>query len=94
MIIDVSPFDTVHAIKFVYVICNNAIFKCNIAYQLNLYIQGACLAVNAGKWLECIDQICRYHKFSSPKDDEKLPVGTGSNPVSQILVHYVNCFSH
>lgn len=44
--------------------------------------QGACLAINAGKWLECLEEICAYHDMSSPSDDERLPVGTGSNPVS------------
>lgn len=44
--------------------------------------QGACLAINAGKWLECLEEICAFHDMSPPSDDERLPVGTGSNPVS------------
>ncbi|KAJ0988627.1 hypothetical protein J5N97_006983 [Dioscorea zingiberensis] len=43
--------------------------------------KGACLALNAEKWLTCVSQICASHDFPSPSVDEKLPVGTGSNPV-------------
>lgn len=46
--------------------------------------QGACLALNAGKWLECLEEICAFHDISPPSDDERLPVGTGSNPVSGV----------
>lgn len=43
--------------------------------------KGACLALNASKWSECVAEICAFHNFPSPTEDEKLPVGTGSNPV-------------
>ncbi|KAH7683481.1 Clavaminate synthase-like protein [Dioscorea alata] len=43
--------------------------------------KGACLALNADKWLTCVSQICSSHKLPFPSVDEKLPVGTGSNPV-------------
>ncbi|XP_059460654.1 lysine-specific demethylase JMJ21 isoform X2 [Corylus avellana] len=43
--------------------------------------KGACLALNADKWLECLAEICAFHNLPSPTDDERLPVGTGSNPV-------------
>lgn len=44
--------------------------------------QGACLALNAGKWSESLAEVCAFHNLPSPTDDERLPVGTGSNPVS------------
>ncbi|XP_068312545.1 lysine-specific demethylase JMJ21-like [Pyrus communis] len=42
---------------------------------------GACLALNAGRWSECLSEICAFHNLPHPAEDEKLPVGTGSNPV-------------
>lgn len=47
----------------------------------NLIWEGACFALNAEKLLGCIHKICEFHSLPVPKDDEKLPVGTGSNPV-------------
>ncbi|KAL7085513.1 hypothetical protein ACP275_14G285000 [Erythranthe tilingii] len=47
----------------------------------DLIWKGACLALNAGKWYERVKEICAFHDFPSPPQDEKLPVGTGSNPV-------------
>lgn len=44
--------------------------------------QGACLALNAERWLKCLTEVCAYHNLPSPTEDERLPVGTGSNPVS------------
>ncbi|RDX72118.1 F-box protein [Mucuna pruriens] len=43
--------------------------------------KGACIALNANKWLECLSKICAFHNLPPPTDDERLPVGTGSNPV-------------
>ncbi|KAI9097565.1 hypothetical protein K1719_025336 [Acacia pycnantha] len=43
--------------------------------------KGACIALNADKWSECLYEICSLHNMPSPLDDERLPVGTGSNPV-------------
>ncbi|XP_021900784.1 F-box protein At1g78280 [Carica papaya] len=43
--------------------------------------KGACLALHADKWLECLTKICAFHNLPFPCDDERLPVGTGSNPV-------------
>lgn len=43
--------------------------------------KGACLALQADKWLDCLQEICAFHNLPSPTADEKLPVGTGSNPV-------------
>ncbi|GAB2224257.1 hypothetical protein Droror1_Dr00005009 [Drosera rotundifolia] len=47
----------------------------------DLIWKGACIALNAGKWLECVGKICEFHDLPSPTDDEKLPAGSGSNPV-------------
>nr|CAB3500614.1 unnamed protein product [Digitaria exilis] len=49
-----------------------------------LYIfddKGACLAINVDKWYSCLEEICACHSLPGPTEDEKLPVGTGSNPV-------------
>uniref|UniRef100_A0A2P2JLR5 F-box protein At1g78280 n=1 Tax=Rhizophora mucronata TaxID=61149 RepID=A0A2P2JLR5_RHIMU len=43
--------------------------------------KGACLALNAEKWLDCLVEICSFHNLPPPTDDERLPVGMGSNPV-------------
>ncbi|KAJ6852279.1 F-box protein isoform X1 [Iris pallida] len=43
--------------------------------------KGACLALDANKWSACMAEICASNNLSSPADEEKLPVGTGSNPV-------------
>ncbi|KAL2893737.1 hypothetical protein RDABS01_009646 [Bienertia sinuspersici] len=58
----------------------------------DLIWKGACLAVNAGKWLECIFEVCRYRNLPSPVDDEKLPVGTGSNPVYLIAENVIKIY--
>uniref|UniRef100_A0A7C9ARL2 JmjC domain-containing protein n=1 Tax=Opuntia streptacantha TaxID=393608 RepID=A0A7C9ARL2_OPUST len=54
--------------------------------------KGACIALNAGKWFECIGQICKFHNLPSPKDDERLPVGTGSNPVYLIAGNVIKIY--
>ncbi|KAK0577352.1 hypothetical protein LWI29_031768 [Acer saccharum] len=43
--------------------------------------KGACLALNAGKWLECLEAICAFHSFPPLTAEERLPIGSGSNPV-------------
>ncbi|XP_066350009.1 lysine-specific demethylase JMJ21-like isoform X3 [Miscanthus floridulus] len=43
--------------------------------------KGACLAINVDKWYSCLEEICACHSLPPPTEDEKLPVGTGSNPV-------------
>ncbi|TVU46770.1 hypothetical protein EJB05_06329 [Eragrostis curvula] len=43
--------------------------------------KGACLAISVDKWYSCLEEICACHNLPLPKEDEKLPVGTGSNPV-------------
>lgn len=43
--------------------------------------KGACLAINVDKWYACLEEIIACHSLPSPSEDEKLPVGTGSNPV-------------
>ncbi|CAM8955620.1 unnamed protein product [Rhodiola kirilowii] len=47
--------------------------------------QGACLELNAGKWSECMLEICAFHQLPAPLDDDRLPVGSGSNPVYSSL---------
>nr|KJB14734.1 hypothetical protein B456_002G140900 [Gossypium raimondii] len=54
--------------------------------------KGACLAINADKWLECLGKICSFHNLPFPNDDEKLPVGTGSNPVYVMDEYVVKIF--
>lgn len=48
-------------------------------------LQGAQIALNVDRWYACVLEICACHDLPSPKDDEKLPVGTGSNPVSSFF---------
>ncbi|KAM0904304.1 hypothetical protein ACQ4PT_018096 [Festuca glaucescens] len=43
--------------------------------------KGACLAINVDKWYACLEEISACHSLPPPSGDEKLPVGTGSNPV-------------
>ncbi|MCD7471314.1 hypothetical protein HAX54_011650 [Datura stramonium] len=45
-----------------------------------LIVLGACLALNADRWYGHVTEICAFHGFPLPTDDERLPVGTGSNP--------------
>ncbi|XP_043689976.1 F-box protein At1g78280-like [Telopea speciosissima] len=47
----------------------------------NLIWKGACLAMNTDKWSSCMAKICAFHNLPAPSDDERFPVGTGSNPV-------------
>ncbi|KAL6878419.1 hypothetical protein ACP4OV_012589 [Aristida adscensionis] len=47
----------------------------------SLIWKGACLAINVDKWYACLEEICACHGLPPPMEDEKLPVGTGSNPV-------------
>ncbi|KAL4556455.1 hypothetical protein LXL04_039108 [Taraxacum kok-saghyz] len=42
---------------------------------------GACIALHADKWSKCMEELCAFHNISLPADEEKFPVGTGSNPV-------------
>lgn len=58
----------------------------------DLIWKGACIALNAGRWFECIGQICKFHHLPSPKDDERLPVGTGSNPVYLIEENVIKIY--
>ncbi|XVE55528.1 hypothetical protein DITRI_Ditri03aG0166000 [Diplodiscus trichospermus] len=54
--------------------------------------KGACLALNADKWLECLGKICNFHNLPFPNEDERLPVGTGSNPVYVMDEYVVKIF--
>ncbi|XP_056173234.1 lysine-specific demethylase JMJ21 isoform X2 [Syzygium oleosum] len=55
--------------------------------------KGACLALNTEKWLKCLAEICAFYKLPYPMDSERLPVGTGSNPVYLIGDHVVKIFA-
>ncbi|KAK7273481.1 hypothetical protein RIF29_14532 [Crotalaria pallida] len=44
--------------------------------------KGSCIALNADKWLERLSKICAFHNLPPPTDDERLPVGSGSNPLN------------
>ncbi|CAM8946398.1 unnamed protein product [Rhodiola kirilowii] len=54
--------------------------------------KGACLALNAGKWSECMLEICAFHQLPAPLDDDRLPVGSGSNPVYLAADHVFKIF--
>ncbi|KAI4388722.1 hypothetical protein MLD38_001027 [Melastoma candidum] len=54
--------------------------------------KGACIALGADKWLECLKVVCNFHKLPSAVDSERLPVGTGSNPVYLVDDYAVKIF--
>uniref|UniRef100_A0A1D1Z0D8 F-box protein At1g78280 n=1 Tax=Anthurium amnicola TaxID=1678845 RepID=A0A1D1Z0D8_9ARAE len=54
--------------------------------------KGACLALKADKWLECMMEICSSHNLPSPLDNERLPVGTGSNPVFLVSDYVIKIY--
>ncbi|KAK2972518.1 hypothetical protein RJ640_006584, partial [Escallonia rubra] len=58
----------------------------------DLIWKGACLALNAGKWSECMGEICAFHELPLPRDDEKIPVGTGSNPVYLVADNVIKLY--
>ncbi|KAL6962751.1 hypothetical protein U1Q18_037708 [Sarracenia purpurea var. burkii] len=58
----------------------------------DLIWKGACLTLNAGKWSECVREICTFHELPLPRDDERLPVGMGSNPVYLIADHVIKLY--
>ncbi|KAE9603865.1 putative transcription factor & chromatin remodeling &Metalloenzymes JmjC family [Lupinus albus] len=55
--------------------------------------KGACISLNADKWLECLLKICAFHNLPPPTDDERLPVGSGSNPVYLVGDSVVKIFA-
>ncbi|CAM8942940.1 unnamed protein product [Rhodiola kirilowii] len=54
--------------------------------------KGACLALNAEKWSACMSAICAFHQLPVPSDDDRLPVGSGSNPVYLAADHVIKIF--
>lgn len=54
--------------------------------------KGACLALNVEKWSACLMEICTHHNLPLPTDDEKFPVGTGSNPVFLVSDNVIKFF--
>ncbi|MBA0691839.1 hypothetical protein Goari_009445, partial [Gossypium aridum] len=55
--------------------------------------KGACLALNADKWLDCLGKICFFHSLPFPSENAKLPVGMGSNPVYVMDEYVVKIFA-
>ncbi|XP_073022149.1 lysine-specific demethylase JMJ21 [Primulina eburnea] len=58
----------------------------------DLIWKGACLSLSADKWFERVGEICAFHNLPSPVHDEKLPVGTGSNPVYLCADYVIKIF--
>lgn len=58
----------------------------------DLIWKGACIALNTNKWCNCMEQLCAFHNISLPADEEKFPVGTGSNPVYLVGENVVKIF--
>ncbi|KAJ3673406.1 hypothetical protein LUZ60_006780 [Juncus effusus] len=58
----------------------------------DLIWKGACLAINVEKWYKYVLEICASHNLPVPTIDEKLPVGTGSNPVFIVSDNVVKIF--
>ncbi|KAL0917493.1 hypothetical protein M5K25_012558 [Dendrobium thyrsiflorum] len=54
--------------------------------------KGACLTLNVEKWSSCLMNICTHHNLPLPMDDEKFPVGTGSNPVFLVSDNVIKIF--
>ncbi|KAG7587480.1 F-box-like domain superfamily [Arabidopsis thaliana x Arabidopsis arenosa] len=54
--------------------------------------KGACIALNAEKWLRCLEEVCTFHNLPFVTEDEKLPVGTGSNPVYLLSDYAIKLF--
>ncbi|XP_023763630.1 lysine-specific demethylase JMJ21 [Lactuca sativa] len=58
----------------------------------DLIWKGACIALHANKWSNCMEELCAFHNISLPVDEEKFPVGTGSNPVYLVADNVVKIF--
>nr|GFC93914.1 F-box protein At1g78280 [Tanacetum cinerariifolium] len=58
----------------------------------DLIWKGACIALNTNKWSTCMEELCAFHNFPLPADEEKFPVGTGSNPVYLVGDNVVKIF--
>ncbi|KAG8369197.1 hypothetical protein BUALT_Bualt15G0126100 [Buddleja alternifolia] len=58
----------------------------------DLIWKGSCLALNAERWFERVTEICAFHGYPLPLHDEKLPVGTGSNPVYLVDDYVIKIF--
>ncbi|ERN14745.1 F-box protein At1g78280 [Amborella trichopoda] len=55
--------------------------------------KGACISLDADKWLERAMKICASHNLlSSSLENEKLPVSTGSNPVYFAGEHVIKIY--
>ncbi|CAK9871623.1 unnamed protein product [Sphagnum jensenii] len=49
----------------------------------------ACMALDAGTWLQRVMCICESYGLSKPVGEEQLPVGNGSNPVYLVGNHVI-----
>ncbi|XP_071710088.1 lysine-specific demethylase JMJ21 [Rutidosis leptorrhynchoides] len=58
----------------------------------DLIWKGACIALNTNKWSKCMVELCSSHNISLPANEEKFPVGTGSNPVYLVGDNVVKIF--
>ncbi|KAF3781067.1 F-box protein [Nymphaea thermarum] len=58
----------------------------------DLVWKGACIALDADGWFQCLMGICSFHNLPLPSEDEKLPVGTGSNPVYLTANHVIKIY--
>ncbi|PWA69426.1 transferase, transferring glycosyl group [Artemisia annua] len=58
----------------------------------DLIWKGACIALNTNKWSTCMEELCAFHNFPLPADEEKFLVGTGSNPVYLVGDNVVKIF--
>lgn len=58
----------------------------------DLVWKGACIALHANKWSKCMEEVCAFHNICLPTDEEKFPVGTGSNPVYLVADNVVKIF--
>ncbi|XP_047341071.1 F-box protein At1g78280 [Impatiens glandulifera] len=58
----------------------------------DLIWKGACIALSADRWHECLKTICPFHGLPVPTDDERFPIGMGSNPVYLIADNVVKLY--
>ncbi|XP_078440783.1 putative glycosyltransferase [Wolffia australiana] len=54
--------------------------------------KGACLALKTDRWLARVLEICSSNNIPRPFDEEKLPVGTGSNPVYLVSDYVIKLY--
>ncbi|CAL9064525.1 unnamed protein product [Musa banksii] len=55
--------------------------------------KGAQIALDIDKWYARLIEVCTCHNLPPPLDDEKFPVGTGSNPVYLVSDYVIKLFA-